>query len=108
MSGTYTLTSKYKYDEEHPYYGLRNSDNMFAPLANTLSPFRACISIRDIVTSEARSFGISTVGSITEIDNVKAQTENKKIQHNGKFVKDGKIVIFKNGKTYNISGAEMK
>lgn len=108
MSGTYALTSKYKYDEEHPYYGLRNSDNMFAPLANTLSPFRACISIRDIVTSEARSFGISTVGSITEIDNVKAQTENKKIQHNGKFVKDGKIVIFKNGKTYNISGAEMK
>lgn len=108
MSGTYTLTSKFKYDENNPYYGLRNSDNMFAPLANTLSPFRACIKTHYIYTPEARSFGISTVGSITEIENVKAQTENKKTQRNGKFVKEGKIVIFKNGKTYNISGAEMK
>ena len=81
---------------------------MFAPLANTLSPFRACIKTHYIYTPEARSFGISTVGSITEIENVKAQTENKKTQRNGKFVKEGKIVIFKNGKTYNISGAEMK
>ncbi len=108
MSGTYTLTSKYKYDEEHPYYGLRNSDNMFAPLANTLSPFRACISIRDIAPSEARSFEISTVGSITEIEGIKAETQNKRTQPNGKFVKDGKIVIVKNGKTFNISGAEVK
>lgn len=108
MSGTYTLTSKYKYDENHPYYGLRNSDNMFAPLANTLSPFRACISIHSIDTSEARSFGISTLSSITEIEGIKAETQNKRILPNGKFVKNGKIVIFKNGKTYNISGTEVK
>lgn len=106
MSGTYTLTSKYKYDENHPYYGLRNHDNKFAPLANTLSPFRACISIHDINVSEAKAFRISTFDSITEIENVKAQ--NKKVLSNGKFVKEGQIVIVKNGKTYNISGAEIK
>lgn len=106
MSGTYTLTSKYKYDENHPYYGLRNYDNKFAPLANTLSPFRACISIHDINVSEAKAFRISTFDSITEIENVKAQ--NKKVLSNGKFVKEGQIVIVKNGKTYNISGAEIK
>ena len=106
--GTYTLTSSYKYDEDHPYYGLRNSDNKFAPMANTLSPFRACILIHDIIDTDAKAFRVSTIDSITEIENIKAQTQNKNAQPNGKFVKDGKIFIVKNGKSYNISGAEIK
>lgn len=108
MSGTYTLTSKFKYDENNPYYGLRNSDNMFAPLANTLSPFRACIATHYINTTEAKAYRISTVDSITEIEKVKEQAHNQKAHSNGKFIKDGQIIIVKNGKTFNISGAELK
>ena len=104
--GTYVLTSDYRYSENNPCYGLRNSDNVFAPLANTLSPFRACIKIHDVNALSAKSFRIYTFDSITEIEDIKAQ--NKKVQFNGKFVKNGKIVIVKKGKTYNISGAEMK
>jgi len=104
--GTYVLTSAFKYSENTPFYGLRNSDNMFAPLANTLSPFRACIMTHYVNDSEAKAFRVSTFDSITEVEDVKAQ--NKKTQLNRKFVKDGKIVIAKNGKTYNISGAEIK
>lgn len=107
--GTYVLTSAFKYDENNPFYGLRNSDNKFAPLANTLSPFRACIQIHDINVSTSRSaYGIVIADSITDIENVKAQAKDSKTLLNGKFVNNGQIIIVKDGKTFNISGAELK
>lgn len=105
--GTYTLTSEYKYADDNPYYGVRNSDNKFAPLANTLSPFRACVRGNDVNSSSARSgYSIVLSGDITGVENV--ESRESKPQLCGKIVKDGRIVIFRNGAMYNASGAQIK
>lgn len=105
--GTYILTSEYKYADNNPFYGIRNSDNKFAPLANTLSPFRACVMGNDVNSSSARSiYGIVLSDGITGVETVVSQ--ESKPQFNGKVVKDGRIVIFRNGAMYNAAGAQIK
>jgi hypothetical protein len=106
MYGTYTLTSDYKYSDTNTCYGVRSSDNKFAPLGDTLSPFRACIKTSESNSLSARSLSIVFDGGITNVADVRAQ-ETGSIP-DGKFVRGGRIVIVKNGKTYNVSGAEVK
>jgi hypothetical protein len=106
--GTYTLTSEYKYDVNNPFYGIRNSDNKFAPLANTLSPFRACVRGNDINPSSSARSGYTVVlgDGITGVESV--ESLDKEPQFNGKVVKDGRIVIYRNGAMYNAAGAQIK
>lgn len=105
--GTYVLTSEYKYDNNNPFYGVRSGDNKFAPLANTLSPFRACVRGNDINSSSARTgYSIAISDGITGIESV--ESLDKEPQFNGKVVKDGRIVIYRNGTMYNAAGAQIK
>lgn len=105
--GTYTLTSEYKYADDNPFYGIRNSDNKFAPLADTLSPFRACIMGHDANSSSARSgYSIVLGEDLTGVKNVESQMPTS--QFNGKIFKDGRIVFLKNGTMFNAAGARIK
>ena len=106
--GTYTLTSEYKYSDSNPFMGVRNSDNKFAPLANTLSPFRACVKVREVNDSEARSGYSIVLGDdiLTGVKNVESQIPTS--QFNGKIFKDGRIVFLKNGTMFNAAGAQIK
>ena len=106
--GTYTLTSEYKYSDSNPFMGVRNSDNKFAPLANTLSPFRACVKVREVNDSEARSGYSIVLGDdiLTGVKNVESQIPTS--QFNGKIFKDGRIIFLKNGTMFNAAGAQIK
>lgn len=55
---------------------------------------------------QARSMRIVFAGDITGVANVEAAAEAKAKE--GKFFKDGKLVIFKNGKKFNAAGAQVK
>ena len=104
--GTYVLTSDYKYADDNPFYGVRNSDNKFAPLANTLSPFRACVRGNDVNSSSARGYSIVLSNGITGVENVESQVSES--QFNGKVFKDGRMIIFRNGAMFNAAGARIK
>ena len=81
-----------------PKLGFYQNENDFTLTANT-----AYLPVN--FASLARSayfFG----GDITGVDAVEAASEAAKKE--GKFFKDGKLFIFKNGKKYNAFGAQMK
>jgi hypothetical protein len=77
-------------------------------LANTLSPFRACVRGNDINPSSSARSGYTVVlgDGITGVESVDSQ--ETKPQFNGKVVKDGRIVIYRNGAMYNAAGAQIK
>ena len=104
--GTYVLTSDYKYADNNPFFGVRNSDNKFAPLANTLSPFRACVKGYNVNSSARSGYSIVLGDGITGVEKIESQESEPQIK--GKFVKDGRIVIFRNGAMYNAAGARIK
>ena len=86
--GTYTQTSEYKYADDNQYLGVRNSDNKFAPLANNLSPFRACILANDANTSSARSAYIPAInGNVKGYDDIGISSSTVRGDLNG----DGEV-----------------
>ena len=57
-------------------------------------------------SNSGRGLRIVIGGDITGIDEAKASIEA--VQKDGKFFKNGKLFIFKNGKKYNATGAQIK
>ena len=61
--------------------------------------------ILNVSSNQARSLRIVFGGEITDINEVKTEVKAAK---DGKFFKDGKLFIFKNGKKYNANGQIVK
>ena len=98
MRGTYVTTDTYQGIGYSP-----NSNNEFAPLSQYLHPFRACFVISD--ESSARNIRIVLEDDITDISEISIKEDAVR---NGKYLEQGKIVIFKNGRKYNANGLIMK
>ena len=60
------------------------------------------------VGGSARGMRLVFPGDITGISEAKAEAKAKAAQKDGKFFKDGKLFIFKNGKKFNANGAQIK
>lgn len=99
MRGTYVTTDTYQGNGYSPNY-----DNEFAPLSQYLHPFRACF----VTDSATRAAGtrIALDDDITDINEIKAGEQLR--QNDGKHLENGRMVIYKNGRKYNINGAIMK
>ena len=84
------------------------SDGLFYQIGSgtvaTNKAYLHCTS--DPKASSARALRITFGGNITGVDNVEAAAEA--VQKDGKFFKDGKLVIFKNGKKFNAAGQIVK
>jgi hypothetical protein len=70
----------------------------------SVNPFRAYFFISG--ESGARSTIRVNFDGTTGVENVEAVSEAA--QKEGKFFKDGKLFIFKNGKKYNANGVQVK
>ena len=60
--------------------------------------------ILNVPSNQARSLRIVFGGEITDINEVKTEVKAAK---EGKFIENGKLVIFKNGKKFNAAGAKL-
>ena len=90
------------------YYGMnKGSDPLtfgtFNPSSVAIPANKAYLSL---TSNAARSIRVVFGDDITGIENVEAAAEA--VQKEGKFFKDGKLFIFKNGKKYNAAGAQIK
>ena len=72
----------------------------------TISPYRAYIQIEQDAVNPARGINFVVDGQITGVEGVAAASET--VVKEGKFVEKGQIVIYRNGKKFNATGAQMK
>ena len=90
---------------------VQSGNVVWAPVKSTDAPITTGQAAlwADVEISSLEARGIRMVfpgGEITGVANVEAAAET--VQKDGKFFKDGKLFIFKNGKKYNASGAQVK
>ena len=98
MRGTFVTTDNYQGTGYSP-----KSDNVFSPLSQYLHPFRACFVISN--ASDARGIRLVLDEDITGISEIEFDGDDMK---DGKYLEDGKMVIYKNGRKYNANGLIMK
>ena len=84
-----------------PQVGFYKNNKDFTLTANT-AYLPANFAGGEVTARSAYFFG----GDITGVANVEAAAEA--VQKDGKFFKNGKLVIFKNGKKFNAAGAQVK
>ena len=88
-------------------YGWNSADGVFSKATShavTIDPFRAYISISG--SGSARVAARFVGGFVTGVKEV-SKVQNF-LNPDGKFIENGKIVIFKNGVKYNAAGAQIK
>ncbi len=100
--GTYAVTDEYA----TYFYGVNPIINKFAPLANDLYPFRACLELNAAVQAGVKEISINRVAVPTSISKVQTATEGKaiynvsgakldKITKSGLYIVNGKKVYVK-------------
>ena len=105
--GTYDFTEEYMFDDTNNYFGLSNSDKKFTMQKGDLTPFRAYVKVGN-GNPDAALAGYDIV--LTDVaTGVKGVGQKEACpQNDAKFIKDGKIVILRNGMMYNLVGLQMK
>ena len=90
---------------------VQSGNVVWAPVKSTDAPITTGQAAlwADVEISSLEARGIRMVfpgGEITGVANVEAAAET--VQKDGKFVENGKLVIYKNGKKFNAAGAQVK
>ena len=88
-------------------YGWNSESGAFVKVGEgvSINAFRAYVTISNVNASQARLAAKFVGGIVTGINELNA-SEAQKID--GKFFKNGKLVILKNGVKYNAAGAQIK
>lgn len=102
LKGAYTATDITNAEKN---YVLSNNEIFSVGAAGaTINPYRAYIQLSEAGAARAIRFVVD--GQITGVDNVEAATEAT--LKDGKYLENGKVVIVKNGKKFNATGAQVK
>ena len=85
---------------------VQSENVVWAPIGSTKAPVTAGHAALWLDGGGARTMGMSFGGDITGVENVEAALDEAKAQE-GKFIENGKLVIYKNGVKYNAAGAKL-
>lgn len=111
LKGSATDATEYDAFVGYTLYVLTRVDEganvQFNPVSEgSIAAGKAFLKIDGEGTSSARALKVVFAGDVTGISEAAATTEAA--QKEGKFVENGKLVIFKNGKKYNANGQLVK
>ena len=110
MKGVYASGTIPASEESTYRYAVDSSNNTLRKVTGSsvsINPYRAYFELSGIDngSNEGRSIiRMNFGGEITGINEAKAEA----VQKDGKFFKNGKLFIFKNGKKYNANGQLVK